>query len=206
MEQQTEEWFEARLGKATASRFKDVLSKLKSGGEAATRANYRAQLVVERLTGVRADSYSNSAMQWGIDNEALAVTEYELLTGNVTEECGFIKHKTLEAGASPDRLVGEDGILEVKCPNTATHIAYLKAGKVPMEYIAQVMGQLWITGRKWCDFISYDPRMPANASILIVRVYRDESYIDDLEAQVEAFLDEVEAEVEFVEEYEAEHV
>jgi len=196
VEQRSEDWFRARCGKATASRFNDVMATLKSGGEAATRKNYRTQLVIERLTGIPTETYTNGAMQWGVEFEPLAATMYEAETGNVIEEVGFEEHFELEAGASPDGLIGEDGLIEIKCPNSATHIEYLKGKSLPKEYKAQVQGQLWITDRKWCDFVSYDPRMPANLQLFIVRVERDEEYIDELYREVVKFLKEVYEEVE----------
>lgn len=200
-DQRTEDWFEARLGRATASRFKDVMLTIKSG-EAAGRKNYRAELIAERLTGVRDEGYTTAAMQWGIDNEPLARLRYELLTGNSVEECGFFAHSSLMAGASPDGLIYDDGLIEIKCPNTATHIETLKSKKLPYQYYWQVMGQMWITGRKWCDFVSFDPRMPKNAQIFITTVERDDEAISKLEGQVTTFLREVAADEQFIRNYE----
>jgi len=200
-DQRTEDWFETRLGRATASRFKDVMLTIKSG-EAAGRKNYRAELVAERLTGVRDEGYTTAAMQWGIDNEPLARLRYELLTGNSVEECGFFAHSSLMAGASPDGLIYDDGLIEIKCPNTATHIETLKSKKLPYQYYWQVMGQMWITGRKWCDFVSFDPRMPKNAQIFITTVERDDEAISKLEGQVTTFLREVAADEQFIRNYE----
>ncbi|RYF29591.1 MAG: exonuclease [Chloroflexi bacterium] len=200
-DQRTDEWFKARLGKATASRFKDIMITIKSG-EAAGRKNYRAELVAERLTGTKEETWTSAAMQWGIDNEPLAALRYELLSGNEVQECGFYAHQSLQAGASPDGLVGDDGLIEIKCPNTATHIDTLKRQDIPYQYYWQVMGQLWITGRKWCDFISFDPRMPENAQIFITRIERDESKIKQLEEQVTTFLREVAHDEQFIKSYE----
>lgn len=194
MQQRSEEWYEARLGKATASRFSDVLATLRSGGEAAGRKNYRAQLVVERLTKIPADTYQNGAMQWGTDYEPMARLEYELVNDIAVEEVGFLDHKTLAAGASPDGLVGKDGLVEFKAPNSATHIEYIKGKKVPDCYMAQIQGQMWVTGRKWCDFVSYDPRMPGSLRLFIVRAERDNEFIANLEAEVTKFLGEVDSE------------
>lgn len=202
MEQRTDEWFEARLGKATASKFSDILAKLKSGGEAAGRRNYRAQLVVERITGKRPERFQSSAMEWGQDTEDLAKLEYRLRTGNEVEEVGFIEHATIAAGASPDGLVDKDGTLEIKCLNTANHIEVLKANLVPTDHYAQIQGQLWITGRSWCDFVSFDPDMPEHAQIFIQRVERNDDYIANLAAEVVLFLQEVDADVEFLNSYE----
>lgn len=201
MQQRSEEWFAARLGKATSSRFGDVVATLRGGGEAAGRKNYRALLVVERLTGVSAEHYSSPAMQWGTDTEELARLAYTLKTGVDVEEAGFIEHPKLAAGASPDGLVGTEGLLEIKCPNTANHIATLRAQKMPPEHMPQVQGQMWITGRKWVDFVSYDPVLPPNAQLFIYRVERDDKYIDTLIGAVSQFLTEVDAEVDFLKGY-----
>lgn len=197
VDQGTEDWFEARLGRATASRFKDVMTKIRSG-EAAARKNYKFELVAERLTGQREESYSNAAMQWGTDNEPVARLRYELSTDHDVEETGFFAHPDIMAGASPDGLVGEDGLLEIKCPNTSTHIETLRRRAVPSQYYWQVQGQLWITNRLWCDFVSFDPRLPENAQFIVIRVNRNDDHIKELALEVENFLDEVELEVNFV--------
>lgn len=194
MDQRSPEWFAARLGKATASNFADVLAKLKSGGEAAGRRNYRARLVVERLTGKPLDSFSSPAMQQGVDREPLARLAYEAETGNVVEEVGFIEHPKLQAGASPDGLVDAAGCLEIKCPTLATHLDYLKLDGEPPEYTAQIQGQLWICGRDWCDFVSFNPDFPEHLQLIVRRIQRDEAYIAKLAGEVAQFLDEVEAE------------
>lgn len=192
MAQQSPEWFAARLGKATASRFKDVLATIKTG-EAATRRNYRMQLVVERLTGQKEEGYTNAAMQWGNDNEPLARIAYEVKTGLLVTQADFVDHPTLMAGASPDGLIGEDGGLEIKCPHqSAVHIETIQSG-MPSEHMPQVQGAMWITGRKWWDFVSYDPRMPEHLQLYVQRIERDDKYIADLEAKVTAFLCEVES-------------
>lgn len=198
MKQREDDWFKARLGKATASRFGDIMAKTRTG-YSASRKNYKAQLVIERLTGEVTESYTNGAMQWGIDTEPLARVAYELSSGNDVEQCGSIDHFELEAGASPDGLIGEDGIVEIKCPNSATHIEYLKSKELPREYKAQVQGQLWITERKWADFVSYDPRMPEHLQLKIIRVERDEDYIDELYKEVVDFLNEVQKELDELE-------
>lgn len=200
-EQRTQEWFEARLGKATASNFAAIMAKGRNGYELAARKNYRAQLVSERLTETKDESYSSAAMQWGVDTEETARLRYELRTGNEVTECGFYAHDKLLAGASPDGLIGDDGLVEIKCPNSATHIETLKKQNIPEQYKWQVLGQLWITGRKWCDFVSFDPRMPANAQVFITRIERDDEAINELESEVTTFLREVAAEVQFIENY-----
>jgi putative phage-type endonuclease len=199
--QRTDAWYEVRLGKATASRFNDVLAKIKYG-EAAARKNYRAQLVVERLTGQREEGFMTTAMQWGIDNEPIAKLAYMAETGNEVEEAFFVQHAALDAGASPDGYVDKNGLIEIKCPNTATHIETLREQDIPMHYYAQVQGQLWLTDRTWCDFVSFDPRMPANAQIFIKRIARNDTYIENLEKEITEFLKEVDAEFDFIQSYE----
>jgi putative phage-type endonuclease len=200
VEQGTEEWHELRLGRATASRFSDIMANVRTG-EAASVKNYRAELVIERLTGSRNDIPKSFAMQWGTDTEPLARLTYQLLSGNTVQECGFFAHETLEAGASPDGLVGDDGLLEIKCPNTATHIETLRKQKIPNQYYWQVIGQLWMTGRKWCDFVSFDPRLPDNAQYFCTRITRDEDAISRLEMEVTNFLESVDSEIAFINNY-----
>lgn len=193
MEQRSPEWFTARLGKVTASKINDVMATLKSGKEAAGRKDYRAQLVVERLTGQPVECYVNGAMAWGTEHEQDARASYEFITGNTVEEVGFIDHPTIPmSGASPDGLIGEDGLTEIKCPNTATHIGYLLSGKAPAKHIKQMQWQMECTGRNWCDFVSYDPRMPIDLQLFIVRVERDEELTIDIVAAVESLLIEAE--------------
>jgi putative phage-type endonuclease len=195
IEQRTEEWFAARLGKVTASRVADLVGKTKTG-YSATRDNYMAQLVVERLTQTKAESYTNAAMQWGTDQEPFARAAYEAAQGVMVEEVGFVPHPTIEwAGASPDGLVGDDGLVEIKCPNTATMIETLLSQKVPGKYFIQMQFQLACTGRKWCDYVAFDPRMPAKAQMFVRRVDRDDEYIAHLEEEIAKFLVEVESQV-----------
>jgi putative phage-type endonuclease len=201
VEQGSVEWLQARLGKATASRFNDIMAKGRNGNELAGYKNYRAELVTERLTESMAEFYKNSAMEWGTDTEPLARLRYELRTGNEVEECGFYTHASIEAGASPDGLIGDDGLLEIKCPNTATHIETLRKQVVPKQYYWQVMGQMWITGRKWCDFVSFDPRLTDNACYFQTRLDRDEEAIKLLETEVRKFLETVDQEVTFIKNY-----
>ncbi|MFS2103632.1 lambda exonuclease family protein [Ralstonia sp. Ralssp135] len=194
MEQRTDEWYAARLGRATASNFGKVLAKIKTG-EAADRRNYRAQLVIERLTGNRQEGYSNAAMQWGTEQEPFARIAYMADRGVDVQEIGFIQHETLMAGCSPDGLIGADGLIEIKCPVSATHIETLKTQHMPFEHMPQVQGQMWIAGREWCDFVSYDPRMPEKLQMFVQRIPRDEQYIKALSFEIERFLEEVAAEV-----------
>ena len=195
MEQRSEDWFQARLGKVTASRVADVIAKTKTG-YSASRENYMAQLVVERLTNTQAESFTNAAMQWGTDQEPFARAAYELKMGVMVDETGLVDHPTIPmAGASPDGLVGEDGLVEIKCPNTATHIDTLLTQTVPAKYITQMQFQMACTGRQWCDFVSFDPRMPQKAQIFIKRVLRDDSFIREIESEIKKFLAEVSAKV-----------
>ncbi len=190
MEQRTDEWFTARLGKVTASRVADVVAKTKTG-YSASRENYMADLIVERLTGQKASSFSNAAMDWGVEQESNARAAYSARTGELVEEVGFIPHAILhDSGASPDGLVG-DGCVEFKCPNTATHLEYLLAGKPVEKYVTQMQWQMACTGAAWCDFVSYDPRLPEHLQLLIVRVPRDDKRIAELETEVRKFLAEL---------------
>jgi len=189
MEQRSEEWFKARLGKVTASRVADILAKIKSG-ESASRRNYKIQLVSERLTGEKQETYINQAMQDGIDREFYARERYVQQFGEV-EEVGFIQHPTLEAGASPDGMVGEDGIIEIKCPMGTTHTETLMSQDVPSKYMPQIQFQLLCTGRKWCDFVSYNPMFPEHLQVFVKRVEADVDYQKELEAEVKQFLSEV---------------
>lgn len=190
--QNTPEWFAQRVGLVTASRLNDVMATLKTGGEAATRKNYRAQIIAERLTGTKADSFTNAAMQWGTDNEPIARALFEVSSGIDVEQVGFVLHHEIKmTGASPDGLIGSDGLIEIKCPNTATHIDYLLAGVAPSDYHNQMLWQMECTVRKWCDFVSYDPRMPEDLQLFKVRFMRDEVRIEALRNGVIKFLSEV---------------
>lgn len=192
-EQRTAEWFQARVGKATASRFKDVIAKLKNGNPAAVRTNYLVDIATERLTKSATPHYMNSAMQWGVTHEPGARIVYEQRRKLQVEETGFIQHDELDAGASPDGLVDWDGLIEIKCPyNSAVHVLTWMDG-MPEEHIAQVQGQLWITGRQWCDFVSFDPRMPPGLQLYVERVERNDSFINGLETEVRKFLADVDA-------------
>jgi putative phage-type endonuclease len=192
IEQGTSAWHAQRLGKLTASRLADALAKTKSGW-GASRANYMAQLVAERLTGVPGDSYTNAAMQWGTDTEPQARAAYEWHTDVTVEPSGFIDHPVIEmTGASPDGLVGADGLVEIKCPNTATHIDTLLGSPMPAKYVLQMQWQMACTGRRqWCDWVSFDPRMPENMRLFVKRVTRDDVQIASLERDVVEFLGEL---------------
>lgn len=193
--QGSDEWFAARLGKATASNFRKILAKIKTG-EAADRRNYRAQLVGERLTGKKADSFTNDSMKWGTENEPFARIAYIAQTGFDVQEIGFVDHPILMAGCSPDGLVLDAGLIEIKCPTLATHIDTLEAQRMPPEHLPQVQGQMWIANRQWCDFVSYHPELPEKLQLFITRVQRDDAYITELEKEVVLFLSEVDAKVE----------
>jgi len=191
MEQRTQEWHEARAGKVTASRIADVLSRTKIG-YSASRYDYMSQLVVERLTGVTQDSFSSKDMVWGTEAEPLARAAYEAEFGVFVQEVGFINHPAIHmAGASPDGLVGADGLLEIKCPSTKTHIDTLLSGNAPSQYIPQMMWQMACTGRAWVDFVSFDPRLPADMQMFVKRVHRDNDLIAAHEQEVILFLSEV---------------
>ncbi len=192
-EQGSDEWKALRLGKATASRVSDICARTKTGW-GASRANYAAQLVAERLTGNVAESYSNAAMEWGNATEAEARAVYSFFQGVTVDLIDFVPHPTIEmSGASPDGYVGTDGLVEIKCPNTATHIDTLLGKSVPERYILQMQWQMACTARQWCDFVSYDPRMPENLRLFVKRVNRDDVLILDLEDKVREFLADVHA-------------
>lgn len=196
MIQGSDEWLAARLGKVTASRVADLMARTKTGWSA-SRDNYMAELICERLTGQTAERFSNAAMQWGTDTEPQARAAYEFITGNAVEEVGFVEHPSiLMAGASPDGLVGDDGLVEIKCPNTATHIETLLGEKVPAKYRTQMLWQIACTGRAWCDFVSFDPRLPADMQLWAVRVFPGPGELSAIEAAVQEFLREIDAKIE----------
>lgn len=185
-------WHQARLGCVTASRIAEVVARTKSGYGAA-RQTYMRQLLAERLTGLVAEVYINAAMRWGTDMEPDAVAAYEEATGVATELVGFLSHPAIAyAGASPDRLVGDEGLLEVKCPASATHIDTLLSGEVPERYVLQMQWQMACSGRAWCDFVSFDPRMPEDYAFFVTRVRRDEECIAWLEDETRRFIGEIE--------------
>lgn len=201
MEQRTEEWHEIRLGKVTASRVADIVIKTKSG-YAATRSTYMTELLAERLTGVRAEKWTSSAMQWGVDHEDAARAAYEIRTGNIVDEIAFVAHPTIEmAGCSPDGLVHEDGLIEIKCPTTINHIEILMNEIPPEKWIIQMQWQMACTGRQWCDFVTFDPRLPSDMSMAIIRVSRDDAMISKLEEEVNIFLRELEDKIKRLKEF-----
>ena len=191
VEQGSAEWHQQRLGKVTASRIADVMARTKTG-YGAGRANYMAELLVERLTGQQAERYVNAAMQWGTDTEPKARAHYEMLSGNSVEQVGLIEHPSIAmSGASPDGLIGDDGLVEIKCPNTATHIETLLGESIDSKYEKQMQWQMACTGRKWCDFVSYDPRLPFALQIKVQRIKRDDAAIAEMEREVAQFLKEL---------------
>jgi putative phage-type endonuclease len=193
--QRSEAWFQSRLGRVTASRVADVIAKTKSG-YSTSRDNYMAQLVCERLTGQQGESFTNAAMQHGTDTEPLARSAYEAHADLMVEETGFVQHPKIEmAGASPDGLVGLFGMLEIKCPNTATHIDTLLTQSVPTKYITQMQWQMRCCERQWCDFVSFDPRLPQELQLFVKRVEFDASYVAMLEEEVIKFLAELDDKV-----------
>jgi putative phage-type endonuclease len=195
MIQRTEEWFSARRGKVTASRVIDILPG--KSGYTAARKNYMAELLCERLTGVSAESYQNAAMQWGTDTEPMARSVYEAVTGRMVEEVGFVPHPFIEGfGASPDGLTSDintDITIEIKCPNTATHLQTLTTGDIDYKYIVQMHAAMMCTNCSACDFISYDPRLPEKLAIFIKRVPRDINIAEVIHFEVTKFLGELDA-------------
>ena len=195
IEQRSADWFAQRIGLCTASRFKDAISRLKPkkdekvGAPSQARLGYLVEVVTERLTGQPTPHFTTAAMQWGTDNEPAARIEYEFRRELVVEEVGFIRHPSIMAGASPDGLVGDDGLIEIKCPSSCRQVETWIGG-MPDDHKPQVQGQLWITGRAWCDFVSYDPRMPTEFQFYVERIERDDIFIAALDAEVRAFLED----------------
>lgn len=190
--QGTPEWLSARAGKVTASRIPDVMAKIKTG-EAAARRDYRAQIVAEILTGTpQGDTFTNDAMRWGTEQEPFARAAYEMASGFMVDQVGLVLHPTIDrAAASPDGIVDMDGMVEIKCPKTATHLQYLLEKVVPTQYQPQMLWQMACTGAAWCDFVSFDPRLPDDLQLFVVRFNRDQARIDAMESEVRAFLSEV---------------
>ena len=192
--QRSDEWYEIRLGKVTASRVGDVMAQGRSGAPSATRKNYMAELIAERLTGIKPENFTSAAMQWGVENEGLARSAYEADKLVAVEEVGFVEHPTIKNfGASPDGLVGNDGLVEIKCPNTSTHIDnLLLPERIDNDYMRQMYAQGACTGRKWCDFVSFDPRLPEDKALSIYRIEFVQNVIDEVEEAVSKFLAELE--------------
>lgn len=191
MQQRSPEWFAARCGQATASRIGDITAKIKSG-TSASRKNYLTQLLVERLTGLPVETYSTAAMEWGTAQEPFARAAYETAHSVRVEECGYIPHPSIVGtGASPDGLVGEEGLVEFKCPTTLTTVEFILSGVVPDRHQQQMQWQLSCTGRAWVDYVVYDPRLPAYAQLTVLRVERDTQRIAELRLEVRQFLAEL---------------
>src|SRR5262245_1250934 len=188
--QSTDEWRKARLGRVTASRVSSVMARTKFGSWGATRDNYMAELISERLTGAPVEHFVSAAMQWGKDTEAEALAAYEFSTDRDVGLVGFVQHPSIKmAGASPDGTVGEDGLIEIKCPNTATHIDSLLGVPWPEKYMMQVQWQMACAGRQWCDLCSYDPRMPEAMRLLVRRIPPNDALIIALEQNVVTLLE-----------------
>lgn len=183
--QRSPEWYAVRCGKVSASSLSDVLAK----GKGITRTKYLRRLVAERITGIAKETYCNGAMEWGIQTEPLARDYYENLFFVNVQQVGFVEADEF-LGCSPDGMIGEDGLIEIKCPDSDTHLTYIEEDRIPPEYVTQVQGQLWITGRKWCDFMSYDPRFTCRPAF-IVRVKRDENKIAEIADGVGQFIEEM---------------
>lgn len=196
MEQGSAEWHQTRLGKVTASKVADVMAKTKTG-PSASRVNYMAQLLCERLTGNPTECFTNAAMAHGTATEPEARLAYSFHHDADVTQIAFVDHPTIAmAGASPDGLIGDDGLLEIKCPNTATHLDTLASGKPAGKYVTQMQWQMACTGRQWCDFASYDPRLPEHLRLFVTRVPRDGEMIAAMEAEVTTFLAELDARIE----------
>lgn len=194
--QGTEEWRQMRLGKVTASRVADIIARTKTG-YSASRANYLTELVLERVTGIPADRFQSEAMRQGTELEPLARATYEFETDSVVEQIAFATHPDIPmSGASPDGLVGEDGLIEIKCPQPAAHLDVLLTDTVPAKYITQMMWQMAVLGRQWCDFVSFNPSFPASCRVYIKRVHRNDLTIRELDVAVREFLAEVDAKLE----------
>lgn len=187
--QRSPEWYAVKCGKIGASSMSDVLAKGRGNSESKTRKGYMVRLLAERLSGMPQETYCNSAMQWGIDTEPQAKEAYEADTLTAIQEVGFIELSDF-VGCSPDGLVGDDGLVEIKCPNTTTHIQYLLDNRMPPEYIDQVQTQLWVCNRVWCDFVSFDPRLTVRP-YWTIRVERDEDKIKEIKIGTELFISEM---------------
>jgi len=195
IEQGSDAWQAARTGKLTASRVADMLATVKTG-ESASRKNLKADLIVERLTNQKTESFTSGAMNWGVETEPQARAAYEVMTGNFVDQIAFVDHPTIAMfGCSPDGLVDDNGLIEIKCPNSATHLESLETQTIPKKYITQMQTQLCVTGRQWCDFVSFDPRLPEPLNLLIIRVERDDEYISMIESEAIKFLQEVQNKV-----------
>lgn len=194
-DQGSPEWHAARCGRVTASRIDDLLARLKNGGEAASRRDYRAEIVAETLTQTPAEGpFVSREMMWGTTQEPYARAAYEVFANCLVDQVGMVLHPTINrAGASPDGIVGSDGLLEIKCPKTATHVATCLSGEIPAAYLGQMFWQMACTGALWVDFVSFDPRLPRHLQLFVRRLLRDDARIAEIEAEVSRFLAEVDA-------------
>jgi len=198
VEQGTPEWHQMRLGKVTASRVADILARTKTG-PSASRQNYLIELALQRTTGIIQESYTNAAMEWGTQTEPQARVSYEVNTNNFVDQVAFIDHPSIAwFGCSPDGLVSDRGLVEIKCRNSAGHWETIKLNEIPKKYWIQMQAQLTCTGREWNDYVSFDPRMPERSQLYIKRVFRDEEFIKEMEFEVKNFLAEVEIEVDLM--------
>lgn len=196
MEQGTPEWMAERAGRVTASALSNVMMAKSTAGY----QNYMAQLICERLTGEPVETFKSAAMEHGNETEPQARAFYELETGNDVVECGFIQHPTLTySGASPDGLIGELGLVEIKCPQPAKHIKNLMGGTIDKAYALQMQWQMECTGREWCDFVSFNPSFPDHLRLHITRVVRDAERIEEIKAAVTTFLAEMDAKMRVLE-------
>ena len=200
VEQGSQEWLQSRLGKITASRAKDLMATVRYG-EAAGYRNYKTELAVERITGKRAERYVTKQMEYGTETEGVAATMYQLQTGNIATVCGAFEIDGSNVLASPDRLVGDDGLIEIKCRELANHVESMLSDKVPDEYYKQIQFQLWVTNRQWCDYVSYGDEMPENAQLFIKRIERDEEVINEIIERVEQIEDDITKLIEAVQAY-----
>lgn len=193
-EQGTDEWLEQRLGKVTASRIADVMAKGRGNAPSATRLSYMTQLLAERLTGLTQGSFTNAAIEHGTETEPQARAQFTLRTGITVEEVGFINHPSLAmAGASPDGLIDDDGLIEIKCPNTVTHLKAIEGAPIDRKYLLQMHWQMICAERKWCQFVSFDPRMPDRWAMHQTRVDYDAELGEEITTAVHAFLAELDA-------------
>lgn len=187
-EQGSQMWAELRCGLVTASRCGEVIAMTKKGEETAARRDYRIELISEILTGVPYPRFVSKEMQWGIDQEPFARAAYELQRDVLVETCGFVVHPSVDRfGASPDGLVGDDGLIQIKCPNTTTHLAWMMSKTIPVEHMPQMLAEMSCTQRAWCDFVSFDPRLPEHLQLYVKRFHRDAKLIAILEKEVETF-------------------
>lgn len=200
VEQGSQEWLQSRLGKITASRAKDLMATVRYG-EAAGYRNYKTELAIERITGKRVERYVTKQMEYGTETECVAATMYQLQTGNIATVCGAFEIDGSNVLASPDRLVGDDGLVEIKLRELANHVESMLSDKVPDEYYKQIQFQLWVTNRKWCDYVSYGDEMPENAQLFIKRIERDEEVINEIIERVEQIEDDITKLIEAVQAY-----